>query len=273
MPDTPADVHAQLVRSVHAAEALAMRADHRAISRSVRLSVNDDLLDEASAEFLQDAPRIVIGLATALDAVLHTHRGLPQAGATEIGCLACGTDASTTCRTLTRIADTFALLEMRRLPVVDAAEAWRRAHSRRRPAHDGEIVSMVYEIADAYVVRSLIIDAPPPTRVGPHSERVLVVDKTTGRTVLWPLMPLPILDSGYTQYRRHAGPVLLGHEAPAAARQGRVQPTGWNAKWMRTARPTSVPFNWWRRLRCAHLPMLRRPPRMRRGEARRLPRA
>ncbi|MCP2337525.1 hypothetical protein [Actinomadura rupiterrae] len=260
MPDTPTDIHAQLVRSVHAAEALAMRADHRAISRAARLCVKDDLLDDPSAKFLQDAPRTVIGLATALNAVLHTHRGEPQTEAAGAGCLACGTDATTTCKTLTKIADAFALLQMRRIPIIDAAEAWRRAHARHRPTHDGDIVSIVHEIADAYVVRSLVIEPPAPSRVGPNSERVLVVDKTTGRTVLWPFMPLPLLDSGYSQYRRHAGPVLLRHEAPASTRQSKAQPTRRRAKWTRSHLPATTAFKRWRHLLGAHLRNSQRPP-------------
>ncbi|MEV5576611.1 hypothetical protein AB0L06_41840 [Spirillospora sp. NPDC052269] len=210
MPDTPDDSHARLVKYVHAAAKLAVRADHLALDRTGRRLAADGALDQASAEFLQQAPRTVIVLAAALHAILDLHRpwaGSPDPGA---GCRECGTSKVAACRTLGRMADVLGAHQLDKLPCVDAAEAWRRAHPRRRPADRGEVVSTVTEIADAYVVRSMVIEPPPvPIRVEPSSERVLLVDKVTGQVVIWPLMPLPALERGYSRYRQGARTISL----------------------------------------------------------------
>ncbi|MFC5188121.1 hypothetical protein [Actinomadura harenae] len=209
MLDTPDNGHARLVQYVHAAATSAVRADHNALGRAVHRLVVDGALDQGTMEFLQQAPRTVIALTTALNAILDLHR--PSASSeTDAGCRACGTSKATACRTLRRMADVFAAHQAARLPCVDAAEAWRRARARQPAANRGEVVSTVTEIADAYVVRSMVIEPPSvPTRVEPSSERVLLVDKTTGQTVIWPLMPLPALERGYARYRQGARTVVL----------------------------------------------------------------
>ncbi|MEV4251691.1 hypothetical protein AB0J52_00835 [Spirillospora sp. NPDC049652] len=220
MPDTPDDSHARLAQYVHSAGTLAVRADQLALARTGHRLVADGTLDQASAEFLQRAPRTVIVLAAALHAVLDLHRPTSGSSDAEAGCCACGTSEAAACRTLERMTEVLTAHQMDRLPCVDAAEAWRRARARWRAPGRGEVVSTVAEIADAYVVRSMVVEPPPvPARVEPSSERVLLVDKITGQVVIWPLMALPALERAYARYRQGERTVSLTRR-PAGGRAG-----------------------------------------------------
>lgn len=85
---------------------------------------------------------MVIGLAAAFDSVLHTHRGLNHRyGA--IGCRECGTAEDEPCRTLRRLSDIVTLYKLRCLPVIDAAEVWRRARAHRHDGQPGQLLTVV----------------------------------------------------------------------------------------------------------------------------------
>jgi hypothetical protein len=65
-----AELHAQLVAAVHAAETAAMRADNDALQIALGELSSSGELDEHTTEFVRQAPGMVIGLAAAFNSVL-----------------------------------------------------------------------------------------------------------------------------------------------------------------------------------------------------------
>ncbi|MGI5171629.1 hypothetical protein ACQEU3_45520 [Spirillospora sp. CA-253888] len=246
MSATQAEFHARLALTVQAAESSAMRADQQTVERAVQHLAETELLDKASAEFLRESSRMVVGLSAALNAVLDVHQAMLHPDGSDVGCRECGT-AAASCRTLKQIAHTFTLHRLRRLPCVDAAEAWRRARARYRPSDSKEVASLVTEISGAFVVRSLAVTLPsPPARVGPGSERVLVVDKLTGQVVVWPLMPEAALAASYARYRKGQSTIPLETDgqyavSPTDAASANRRFATMLPWWMRLDR-----LNWWR---------------------------
>ncbi|MCP2335175.1 hypothetical protein [Actinomadura rupiterrae] len=244
MSDIAARIRARIVQSVHAAEVTTMRADHLAITRAAQHLAAHGLLDEPSAEFLRDAPQLVIALTAALNAVLDIHQGTSSLDGASGGCGQCDTNGALPCRTVLRLANVFTLHRMRQLPCVDAADAWRRAQARCHPVQSGEVASLVYDLQDAFAVRNLVIAAPPPpSRVATDTERVLLVDKETGRSMIWPLMAWGTLDAAYTRYKRDSTIPPTTNDTPQPAlkavptsKRPRARITVWFRRLTRRAR-------------------------------------
>lgn len=200
MDGVAAEIYARFRASAIAARAAALCADENAIQQAVTQLAFDGL-DERSVALLRRAPRLVLGTATALEAVVTLHRGrVDEYGA--ITCHECRTSAGTPCRTVRRVAECLSATSHESL--VDTAEAWRRANAYLgADQRAGHLLIAMAEFNDGYVARPVRLALPePPSVPNPNSDRVLIIDKRTGEITTWPLMPLAATAVMYGRYKR-----------------------------------------------------------------------
>jgi hypothetical protein len=206
---TAADVHARAQNSINAAISTARRADGTAIQRFLDGFASTGVLGDHELAFLRQAHELTLATATALSAVLKIHASQSDSYGT-LGCRVCGTLEFEICQTVGRVADVLAPYRMKRLPVIDAAEAYRRTRDLLTATPGaGHLLISVEEFSEGFAIRSAHSPLPaPPAVPTPETELVLVVDRRDGGISSWPLMPLTTLAVQYRKYRE-GRPILL----------------------------------------------------------------
>lgn len=201
MPPTAAELHERTETSVRAAMTTAMRADPVGIPAAIEELLARQWLDPHSIAFLDRARALVLGSTTALTAVLAAHR--PTA-ATEgaLICQFCGTPGP--CWTLRRIAE-IVTAYFSGPPVIDRAEAWRRADAWLHRDNGRRMLVAIEELGDlGYVARP--VPYTPPVAPLPADDALLVIDAYTGRLTRWPCLPPARLADEYRDHLRRENP-------------------------------------------------------------------
>ncbi|GAA1814076.1 hypothetical protein [Actinomadura chokoriensis] len=166
--------------------------------------------DAALAVLAGDDPaaepsRILAGAVVALADLLDAHRPARAAA-----CPACQTETPSPTRHRVAAAP---LPHGTRLGLpFDRGAAWARADAHFNGASTGRarrLVSLT-DLGAFYVAREVRAGAPEPARgPGPDAETVLLIDKASGRTSRWPLLPDADLIVLYRRYLR-GEPMILG---------------------------------------------------------------
>ncbi|MEU5992542.1 hypothetical protein ABZ806_26540 [Spirillospora sp. NPDC047418] len=155
-----------------------------------------------------DASRFLAGAVVALADVLDAHRP-----ARAVACPACETAAP--CRTAHRVADAPVSHGARSGIPLDPGAAWVRADAHFNGASAGgarRLVSLT-DLGALYVARDVRAGLSEPPQVPePDGETVLLIDKASGRTSRWPLLPDADLIVQYRRYLR-GEPMILGERS------------------------------------------------------------
>lgn len=140
--------------------------------------------------------RILAGAVVALADVLDAHRPATAAPCPTVHRVAVGPVSRGACLGVP----------------LDRGAAWARADAHFNAASTGgarRLVSLT-DLGAFYVAREVRAGMPEPARVpGPDAETVLLIDKTSGRTSRWPLLPDADLIVQYRRYLR-GEPMILG---------------------------------------------------------------
>lgn len=103
--------------------------------------------------------------------------------------------------------------------VIDAAEAWRRAHLHLPAGSEHPIVFHIQELEEVYRALPVIVELPAPDPIPTiESATTFLIDKSTGAVTLWPLLPTQTIAHEYRRYRQSGHPGLginiwpLNHE-------------------------------------------------------------
>ena len=156
--------------------------------------------DDSAAE----ASRTLAGAVVVLADVLDAHR--PRGAAV---CPACETAAP--CPTMRRVAAALVSHGVCEGAPLDRGAAWACADAHfNRPSTDGaRRLVLLSDLGAFYVARGVSAVLPEPPQVPvPGGETVLVLDKASGRTSRWPLLPDADLIVQYWRYLR-GEPMIL----------------------------------------------------------------
>ncbi|QKW35241.1 hypothetical protein HUT06_15340 [Actinomadura sp. NAK00032] len=164
--------------------------------------------DDSAAE----ASRTLAGAVAMLADLLDAHRPTGAAA-----CPACETAAP--CPTMRRVAAALVSHGAWQGAPLDRGAAWAcaDAHFNRSAAGGARRLVLLSDLGAFYVARGVSAVLPEPPQVPvPGGETVLVLDKASGRTSRWPLLPDADLIVQYRRYLRGEPMILDGR--PTAER-------------------------------------------------------